>query len=285
MDGSVTTRAPFDGPAELARAVAAARNSDVAVLVLGEGQDMSGEMASRASFDLPGEQQALLDAVVATGKPVVVLLMSARPLDLQDTKAGAILDVWYPGTEGGAAAANLLFGDATPGGKLPFTWVRSAAQAPMTYAHLISHAPKDAHRRYWDTSNAPTYVFGHGLSYTSFAYSRLVVERPAYRPGEPVKISVDLANTGRRAGDEVAQLYIHQRSGSSARPARLLKGFQRVSLAAGERRRLSFTLTPDDLRYWSAATGGWVQEESTFDVWIGGSSNAELAGTFSVRAE
>lgn len=283
MEGPKIKQPPFDGPQELARAVAAARNADVAVLVLGEGQDMSGELASRASFDLPGEQQALLDAVVATGKPVVVVLMSARPLSLHDTKAAAILDLWYPGSEGGSAAANLLFGDATPGGKLPYTWLRTAAQAPMTYARLISHAPKDADRRYWDTSNAPTYVFGHGLSYTSFAYSGLAVERPTYRPGEPVRIAVDLTNTGQRSGDEVAQLYIHQRSGSSARPVRLLKGFQRVTLAPGERRRLTFTLTPDDLAYWSAASGGWVREESTFDVWIGGSSSADLAGSFAVK--
>jgi beta-glucosidase len=282
MEGPPPKLAPLDETAEIARASDLARRSDVAILVLGEKQNQSGELASSDTFELPGRQQELLDAVVATGKPVVVILMSARPLSLHDTKAEAILDMWYPGSEGGVAVANLLFGDATPGGKLPITWMRSAAQAPMTYAHLTSHMPGAADQRYWGGSNAPTYVFGHGLSYTSFAYANLKVESPAYTTGEPVRVSVDLTNTGKRVGDEVAQLYIHQRSGTSARPVRELKGFQRVTLKPGETRSLSFTLTPDDLKYWSAVTGGWVQDAATFDVWIGGSSQANLAGSFQV---
>lgn len=273
----------LDEAAEIQRAVGLAKGADVAVLVLGEGQDMIGESASRASLDLPGRQQELLDAVVATGKPVVVLLMSARPLNLQETKAQAILDIWYPGSAGGEAVANLLFGDANPGGKLPITWIRDAAQAPNPYGHLISHSPKDADKRYWDGSSAPTYPFGHGLSYTTFKYGDLRVERPNYRVGEPVAVSVNLTNAGARAGDEVAQLYIHQRSGSASRPIRELKGFQRVSLKPGETRTLRFTLKPEDLRYWSAAAGGWVQDEAAFDVWVGGDSRAELATTFEVR--
>ncbi|CAN7248573.1 glycoside hydrolase family 3 C-terminal domain-containing protein [Phenylobacterium sp. LjRoot219] len=276
-------RAPLDETAEIQRAVGLAKAADVAVLVLGEGQDMIGEAASRASLDLPGRQQELLDAVVATGKPVVVLLMSARPLNLKETQAAAILDIWYPGSAGGEAAANLLFGEANPGGKLPFTWIRDAAHAPNPYAQLISHAPKDADKRYWAGSSAPTWPFGHGLSYTSFKYANLRIERPSYRVGEAVGVSVELSNAGARAGDEVAQLYIHQRSGTSARPVRELKGFQRVSLKPGETRILRFTLKPDDLRYWSAVTGGWVQDEAAFDVWVGGDSKAELAGTFEVR--
>src|SRR5262249_36175410 len=216
----------------------------------------------------------------ATGKPVIVLLMSARPLNLHDTKARAILDLWYPGSEGAAAAANLLFGDATPGGKLPITWVRSAAQVPMSYSRIPSHSPGGWDRRYWNGPNTPTYLFGHGLSYTTFGYSNLSVGQPAYKVGEPVTVSVDLKNTGGRAGDEVAQLYIHQRTGTSSRPVRLLKGFQRVALQPGETRRLTFTLTADDLRYWSAVPSGWVQDASVFDVWVGGSSAANLAGNF-----
>jgi beta-glucosidase len=274
--------APLDEKAEFDRAVELARKADVAVLVLGEAEDMSGEMASRASFDLPGRQQELLDAVVATGKPVVVLLMSVRPLNLHDTKAGAILDLWYPGSEGGNAAANLLFGDAVPGGKLPMTWVRSAAQVPMTYSYLISHDPANASHRYWDGSNEPTYAFGHGLSYTSFAYSNLRVEQPRSARGQAVQVSVDLTNSGKRSGDEVAQLYIHQRSGTSSRPIRELKGFQRVTLKPGETRTLEFTLRPEDLRYWSEVTRDWVQDEAVFDIWVGGSSRAELGGTFEI---
>jgi beta-glucosidase len=276
-------REPINETAEMARAVELTRNADIAVLVLGESYDMIGEAASRASFDLPGRQQDLLDAVVATGKPVVVVLMSGRPLNLGDTKAAAIMQAWYPGSQGGAAIANLLFGDANPGGKLPFSWPRNAAHEPIIYSHLLSHNPADADRRYWDGSSAPTYPFGFGLSYTTFQYANLHVERERYTPGEPVSVSVDITNTGQRASDEVAQLYIHQRYGSAARPVRELKGFQRIGLRPGETRTLHFTLRPEDLRYWSSATRSWVQEESTFDVWVGGSSAADAPAHFEVR--
>ena len=275
-------RPPLDESAEIRRAVALAGNADVAILVLGEGQDMSGENASRSTLDLPGRQQELLDKVVATGKPVVLLLMSGRPLDLKESKAAAIMEIWYPGSQGGPAVANLLFGDSAPGGKLPFTWIRNAAQAPNPYAHMPSHAPGDADKRYWNETSAPLYPFGFGLSYARFEYSSLRVERPAYRTGEPVGVIVDLRNNGRRAGDEVAQLYLHQRWGTSARPVRQLKGFQRVTLEPGETRSLHFTLKPEDLGYWSAATHGWVQDETVFDLWVGGSSAAEAATSFRV---
>ena len=279
----VKPKPPFDDTAEIQRAVGLAKGADVAVLVLGEGQDMIGESASRSSLDLPDRQQDLLDAVVATGKPIVVVLMSARPLDLKDTKARAILDVWYPGSAGGEATADLLLGDAAPGGKLPFTWIRSAAQAPNPYAHLLSHDTAHADQRYWNETSAPTWPFGYGLAYTTFKYTNLHVERPTAARGQPIAVSVDLTNAGARTGDEVAQLYIHQRWGTSARPIRELKGFQRVSLKPGETRTLSFTLKPEDLRYWSAATGGWVQDQAAFDVWVGGDSKADLAGTFEIK--
>jgi beta-glucosidase len=272
-----------DEDAEIRRAVALAQQDDVAVLVLGEAQDMAGEAASRSSLLLPGRQQELLDAVVATGKPVVVVLLSTRPLDLKNTKAGAILDMWYPGSAGGGATADLLFGKSSPGGKLPFSWVRSAAELPNPYAQLLSHAPS-ADKRYWNGSSAPYYPFGYGLSYTAFEYSNLRIDRPSHAIGEPVTVTVDLRNAGPRDGDEVAQLYIHQRYGTSARPVRELKGFQRVSLKAGEKRTLTFTLTPGDLRYWSAASAGWVQDASRFDVWIGGDEMATAKGGFEIGA-
>src|SRR6266702_3708176 len=182
------------------------------------------------------------------------------------------------------AGANLLFGDATPGGRLPITWVGTAGQAPLIYAHLASHDPRNSEHRYFDTpSNAPPYPFGYGLSYTTFTYSNLRVERTTYAPGEPVLVQVEVKNIGARAGDEVAQLYIHQRVGSAARPVRELKGFQRVCLRAGESRALRFQLRAQDLSYWSSATGCWVEEETTFDVWAGGSSTADLAAKFEVR--
>lgn len=241
---------------------------------------MISEGGSRSSFALPGRQQELLDAVVATGKPVVVVIFSARPLDLGETRAQAILDAWYPGSEGGAAIANLLFGDATPAGKLPFSWIRSPAQAPNYYAQLISHKPNPVNGRYWNETSAPRYPFGYGLSYSKFEYANLRFKEAKVPMGAPVFIEVDLRNVGSRTADEVAQIYIHQRFGTSARPARELKGFQRVSLRPGEARSIRFVLNPDDLRYWSAVTNSWVNDASAFDVWVGGDSEATLHGTF-----
>lgn len=230
MEKGSTRPEPQDDTTGIAYAVSAALAADVAVVVVGEGHEMIGEGGSRSSLDLPGRQQELLDAVVATGKPVVVVLMNGRPLDLKETKAQAILDIWYPGSRGGAATANLLYGDAVPGGKLPFTWPRNAGQLPMYYSRLTSHDPRNAERRYWNEPNSPTYPFGHGLSYTTFSYSNLRVAPATIVAGESIKVSVDLKNTGSRTGDEVAQLYVHQKVGTAARPVRELKGFQRVSL-------------------------------------------------------
>jgi beta-glucosidase len=274
--------ANFDAAAEFDQAIATARGADVVVMVVGEQQDMIGEVASRSSLDLPGRQQELLDAVVATGKPVVLVVMSGRPLDLRAAaaKAPAILDVWYPGTQGGTAVANLLFGDAVPGGKLPFSWPRHVGQVPVIYSRLASHDPGKAGERYFNEESTPFYPFGYGLSYSTFAFEKLAVNRPTIKTGETVTVSVEVRNTGQRRADEVAQLYVHQRYGSAARPVRELKGFQRVTLAPGEARTLTFTLGPDELRYWSAATKDWVVEPSTFDVWVGGDSTATLTATF-----
>jgi beta-glucosidase len=243
---------------------------------------MVGELASRSSLDLPGRQQELLDAVVATGKPVVVLLMNGRPLDLKDTKAQSILDIWYPGSRGGDATANLLFGDAAPGGKLPFTWPRNAAQLPIYYARLPSHSPRDADKRYWNEVNSPVYPFGHGLGYSTFAYSNLKVDKPRMSSQATVTVSIDVKNTGERTADDVAQLYIHQRTGTASRPVRELKGFRRVTLKPGEMRTLTFKVGPDELRYWNAATRDWVIDETTFDVAVGGDSTSPFATSFAV---
>lgn len=272
---------PIDETAGIAQAVEAARSADVAVVVVGEKREMIGENASRASLDLPGRQQELLDAVVATGKPVIVVLMNGRPLDLKDTRAAAILDVWYPGSEGGRAVANLLLGDATPGGKLPFTWPRNVGQVPLIYSRLTSHAPYQVTKRYWDQPGTPAWPFGYGLSYSKFEYAGLELDRAAIAPGESVRVSVTVRNAGSRAADETAQLYVHQRSGA-ARPARELKGFERITLKAGESKVVHFTLGPAELRYWSSASKGWVQDTSEFDVWVGGDSTASLRARFKV---
>lgn len=275
-------QAGFDDAAELRRAVEVARASDVAVVVVGEWQNMIGEAASRSSLELPGGQLELLQAVVATGTTVVVLVMNGRPLDLRwaAEQVPAILDIWYPGTQGGAAVANLLFGDAVPGGKLPFTWPRSGGHVPLIYAHTTSHEPERQDRRYWDEASTPLFPFGYGLSYGTFAYDGLRLDRDRIAVGEALSVSVEVTNTGERAGDEVVQLYIRQRHGRAARPVRELKGFRRVTLAAGETRTVEFGLGPDELRYWHPLERAWVIDAATFDVWVGGDATAALGVTF-----
>ena len=274
----------FDDEAEQQRAVDLAGEADVAVVVIGEWQNMIGEAASRSSLELPGRQFELLQAVEATGTPVVLVVLNGRPLDLRwaAENVPAILDLWYPGTSGGAAAANLLFGDVSPAGKLPFTWPRTVGQVPMVYAHTRSHDPYKQGQRYWDEESTPLFRFGHGLSYAAFEYGNLSLDRDTISPEETVTVSVEVTNTGARDADEVAQLYISQRYGSASRPVRELKGFQRISLAAGASRTLQFLLGPAELRYWNAAERDWVIDPSTFDVWVGGDSAAELGTTFEV---
>ncbi len=266
-------------------AVAVAKRSDVAILVLGEAFNMSGESASRAMLTLPGNQERLLEAVIATGKPVVVVLINGRPLDvrLADAQAGAILEAWYPGMHAGTAIARLLFGDVTPGGKLPFTWPRHAGQIPIHYNHNLTMRSDAAGRRTWDEESVPQYPFGYGLSYASFAYSNLRVVTPSAALGEAIEVAVDVENVSDRAGDEVAQLYIHQRAGSASRPVRELKGFERIALAPHARTTVKFTVPAQDLRYWSGAQKAFVQEAEAFDVWVGTDSRAELHGEFAVH--
>nr|WP_086491004.1 glycoside hydrolase family 3 N-terminal domain-containing protein [Novosphingobium panipatense] len=275
-------RPPVDEKVEFAKALDLVKSSDVTVMVLGEPQNMEGESASRSDLSLPGEQQKLLEAAIATGKPVVVVLMGVRPFNLGDARPSALLEAWYPGSEGGTAVANLLVGDAVPGGKLPFSWIGSAAQAPYTYSFLPSHQPAGADTRYWNEDNSPTWPFGYGLSYTSFAYDDVKVDRAAIKRGEAVTVSFVLRNTGARVGDEVAQLYLHQRTGTSSRPVRQLKKFARVTLKPGESRRMQFTLSAEDLRYWSDVTKSWIQDRSTFDIWVGGNSQAQATTRFAV---
>jgi beta-glucosidase len=276
--------APEQAKDEMSKAVALANSSDIAILVLGEAQNMSGEAASRESLDLPGEEEKLLEAVAATGKPVVLVLFNGRPLNIKwaAEHVPAILDAWYPGTHGGNAVANLLFGDAVPGGKLPFTWPRDAGQIPIYYAHNTTQAPENQGKRYWDEESTPLYPFGYGLSYSNFTFSNLKLSRSEIKPGETVDVSVDLENTGASSADEVAQLYIHQQSGSTSRPVRELKGFERVTLSAHEKKTVYFSLGNDELTYWSTATKSWVEEPAAFDVWVGADSNAALHTNFNI---
>ena len=273
--------------AEFDKAVSLARSSDVVVMVLGEHEEMSGEAASQSTIDLPGRQLELLKAVSALGKPVVLVLINGRPLEISwaASNVPAILEAWHPGTEGGNAIADVLYGDATPGGKLPLTWPRSAAQIPIYYAHHTTQEPatdKNFTSRYWDIPTSPLYPFGYGLSYSTFKFSNLRVSKTEMRLGESVEVLVDVENTGRREADEVAQLYIHQRYGSASRPVRELKGFERVTLGPGQKKTVRFTLGKAELTYWSGAARAWVQETSVFDLWAGADSTAALTTTLRV---
>jgi beta-glucosidase len=165
---------------------------------------------------------------------------------------------------------------------LPFTWPRTVGQVPMVYSHTRSHEPENQTRRYWDEESTPLFPFGFGLGYGRFSYADLTVDRASVAADGTVTASVRVTNTADREADEVVQLYLHQRYGSASRPVRELKGFRRVTLAAGESRTVDFPIGPGERRYWNAAARDWVTEPSTFDVWVGGDSTAELTTTFEV---
>lgn len=279
---TLTTEAAQE--AEFRRAIDMVKQSDVAVVVLGEEQSMSGERASRASLTLPGRQQKLLEAAVATGKPLVLVLFNGRPLDVTwaSEHVPAILDAWYPGTEGGNAVADLLFGDAAPGGHLPLAWPRSVGQIPINYARNLTQIPDDPDHRYWDSSSLPLYPFGYGLSYTSFRVGGLKQEATTVRAGGSLAVSVEVTNTGKLAGDQVVQLYTHQRAGSASRPVRELKGFERVSLGPGETRSVTLKLDTNELSFWSPQTHRRSIELGTFDLWVGTDANATDHATLAV---
>lgn len=278
---------PEAAEAAFQAAIATARGADLVIMVLGETDVMAGEAASRGSLDLPGRQEELLKAVVALGKPVVLVLLNGRPLSINwaAEHVPAILEAWEPGTEGGHAVADILFGDANPGGKLPVTFPRSGSHAPMYYARTLTHQPEDSpvyRSRYWDSPTSPLYPFGFGLSYTTFAISNLKVSAAQVKVGGSVTVTADVTNTGKVAGDEVVQLYIHQRFGSDSRPMRELKGFERVPLQPGETKTVTFELGPEQLTYWSTNAGTWVQDAAAFDLWVGSDSLATLHAEFEV---
>ena len=263
---------------EFDKAVNLAAKSDLVIMVLGEKQNMSGEFASRESLDLPGNQQQLLEAVAAKGKPVVLVLMNGRPLNITWASAHvpAILEAWYPGTQGGNAVANILLGKAVPSGKLPLTWPRDVGQVPIYYAHNNTQDPEDTGKRYWDEESTPLYPFGYGLSYANFNYSNIRASKSAFTSGDQVEILADVSNTGPVVAETVSQLYIHQRSGSASRPVRELKGFSKLTIKPGATETVRFTLSKQELTYFSAASHSWVVDPGTFDVWVGGDSTAFL---------
>ncbi|HJS42807.1 MAG TPA: glycoside hydrolase family 3 N-terminal domain-containing protein [Gemmatimonadales bacterium] len=273
--------------AGFAEAVAAARRARVAILVLGERHDMSGEAASRSVLDLPGVQQRLLEAVAATGTPVVLVLMNGRPLTIEWAVANvpAIVESWFLGVEAGNAIADVLFGDVNPSGRLPVTFPRSLGQVPIYYNQRNTGRPVDVNNKftakYLDVPNTPRYPFGYGLSYTTFAYRDLRVPNPRIRRTDTLTVSVTLANTGSREGTEVVQLYVRDEVGSVARPVRELKTFQRVTLKPGESRAVTLRVAAQDLAFYGLDMKR-VVEPGSFRIYVGPNSAEGLEGRFEV---
>ncbi len=271
----------------IAEAVRLASDADVVVLAIGESADLSGEARSRTSLDLPGHQLELAKALQATGKPVAVVLMNGRPMSINwvAENVPAILETWFAGSQGGHAIADVLFGDVNPGGKLPVTFPRSVGQAPLYYNHKNTGRPPDANNpytsKYIDLSWTPLYPFGYGLSYTQFRFSNLQLSTSRIRSDGSLKVSVEVENTGKRAGDEVAQLYIRDMAGSRTRPVKELKGFERITLKPGERRRVEFTLTPEHLGFYNREMK-FVVEPGAFKVWVGADSVSGQEASFEV---
>jgi beta-glucosidase len=276
-----------DSTAGFAEAVALAKESDVAVVFVGESADMVGEAASRSSLDLPGRQMELVKAIRATGKPTVVVLVNGRPLTIGwiVDNVPAILESWMGGSQSGNAIADVLFGDVNPGGKLPVTFPRTVGQVPIYYNHMNTGRPPEAANRYTskylDVPWTPLFPFGYGLSYTTFKLSNLQLSAPRLRSNEKLTVSVEVENAGSRAGDEVVQLYIRDVTASMTRPVKELKGFQRITLQPGEKRRVEFALTHDHLAFWNRDMR-FVVEPGEFRVMVGSNSRDVIEAKFEV---
>jgi beta-glucosidase len=264
--------------AEIAEAADAARGADVAVVVVGERSGLTldctcGEMRDRMELGLPGRQEELVAAVAATGTPIVLVLVAGRPLAIPEAAqlSAAVVNAWVPGDEGPAAIAEVLFGDAEPGGKLPVTVPRHVGQVPIYYAHKPSGGRSHWHGDYVDGSHLPLWPFGHGLSYTRFALHGPELDRTALGLDDEVAIAVEVENVGERAGDEVVQLYVRDEEASVTRPVKELRGFRRVHLAPGERRRVTFRLAAEQLAF-TGLDGRLVLEPGRVRVMVGTSS-------------
>jgi beta-glucosidase len=266
----------FDSGDDIAAATAKVKAADVAILCLGEWQGISGEGSDRSDLSLPGNQEQLLEAVVAAGKPVVLVLENGRPLTIGWAKdhVAAILEAWYPGEFGGQAIAETLFGDNNPAGHLTITFPRSIGQLPDFY----DFDPSRTHK-YVDDDGAPLFPFGFGLSYTSFRYDHLTAHSPAPGSDEEILVTVDVINYGDRRGEEVAQLYVRQDVGSVETPDRSLKGFTRIALDPMETKNVTFRIPQGQLAVWNAENK-WAVEPSTYTLWVGGSSQASLTTKF-----
>ncbi|HSN59934.1 MAG TPA: glycoside hydrolase family 3 C-terminal domain-containing protein, partial [Ferruginibacter sp.] len=262
-----------------AEAVEVAKQADVVILSIGERRDMSGEAKSRSNINIPGVQEDLLAALLATGKPVVVLINAGRPLVFNYTadNAPAILYTWWLGSEAGNAIADVLFGDYNPSAKLTMTFPRNVGQVPIYHSYFNTGRPAKNENdlnyvtAYTDVQNSPKYAFGYGLSYTSFAYSNLQLSSKKMTATGKIQVSVTITNTGKYAGEEVVQLYLRDRVGSIVRPVKELKDFAKIKLNAGESKTIQFIINKEKLSFYNQQVQ-WVAEPGDFDVMIGASS-------------
>jgi beta-glucosidase len=261
--------APKDqvGDAEFAAAVQAAEAADIVILALGEPAGWSGENATRTELGLTGRQEELFAAIAATGKPLVVVLFNGRPLAIPrlQEKAAAILEAWQPGSQGGHAIADLLFGDASPAGRLTATFPLAVGQVPIYYNRLNTGRP--GNQNYRDSTSKPLFPFGYGLTYTSFSYTPAKLSATTLKTGGTLTVTATITNTGKRAGDEVVQLYLRDPAASRARPVRELKGFRKIHLEAGASQKVAFTIGSAQLGFFDE-TGRWLVEPGRFEAWI-----------------
>ena len=267
----------------LDEALKVAAQADVIVAALGESSEMSGESSSRSELEMPDAQRHLLEALLKTGKPVVLVLFSGRPVVLtwENENVPAILNVWFGGSEAADAIADVVFGDVCPSGKLTTTFPQNVGQLPMAYNHKNTGRPlkegkwfEKFRSNYLDVSNDPLYPFGYGLSYTTFQYSDITLSSKQLNADGKLTASVTVTNTGNYDADEIVQLYIRDLVGSITRPVKELKGFQKITLQPGEEKKVTFAITEEMLRFLTE-DGVWASEPGAFDLYIGGASNTE----------
>jgi len=283
---------PRDGRTDqqlLDEALAIASKADVIVAALGESAEMSGESSSRTNISIPQSQKDLLQALVKTGKPVVLVLFNGRPLVLteENESVGAILDVWFPGSEAGLAISDVLFGDVNPSAKITATFPRSVGQIPIYYNHKNTGRPlgnkegkfEKFRSNYIDERNEPLYPFGYGLSYTTFGYENLKLSSDKISEDGSIDVSVEVKNTGDYDGKEIVQLYLRDVVGSVTRPVKELKGFQKITLKKGETKTLIFKLSVEDLKFYNYDLD-FVAEPGVFEVFVGTNSVSNLMSKF-----
>jgi beta-glucosidase len=289
-----------------AKAVAAAKKSDVILFIGGEEAILSGEAHSRGDIRLPGGQEELILELSKTGKPIVLVIMAGRPITMENIldKVNSVVMAWHPGTMAGPALSDVLFGEASPSGRLPLTWPKAVGQVPIYYNHVNTGRPADSasfvhiddipieawqsslgnNSHYLDLGFKPQYPFGYGLSYTTFQYDNLKISKSAIALGETLSITADIKNTGSRAGTETVQLYVRDLIGDLVRPVKELKGFQQVTLEPGEQKTVSFSVHTDDLGFYNQAKE-YVTEPGQFHLWVGKNAEEGLQGSFEIEAE